>query len=247
MATYAWDKFQDEKTISKREIKRKDKTELDNYLFRLYRKLKQIRFAQHNLGFEEINPPIQRGWKRTFVLNPIVKQSKESEFFQTLLDKINTERINNRKDFKKMKKRKGKKVRVEIPQYLEVLSEYWYRKKIQTEKEQAYFEEVLVYSKHKTLLYKEYHFKEKWRFKLKIVPNWIRFAKIIDPLLLQQKAEIEAYLEKNNLSDRMYKLKNGSYGYKDKWNPKPKEKYAYLENQNSYKKYLEEFLEKKRK
>ncbi len=245
MEIYDWDNSLYRNLKSKRNSKKRQKKDLEKYLTSLRKRREAIRIEQRNLGFEELNPPIQRGWKRTFVLHDSVKYSNQDDFFQNLLDKINTECISNRKDFTKKKKRRGKKIRVETQQFLQVLSEYRFKKLIQTEKEKSYFEQFLVYSKSKTFLHKEYHFREPWRFKLRIVPNWIRFAKIIDPLLLQEDAEIDAYLLSNNLEAKMYKLKDGYYSYKDRWNPTANAKYTYLLKQNSYLKYLDEFIREK--
>ncbi len=90
------------------------------------RKLIQLFFEQRNLskqisnsGYEKLDPPVQRGWRRFFVLRKDVARSDDALFFQKLLDKINTIEYSSRKDFKVKRRRLGKKIYIESEQRLE--------------------------------------------------------------------------------------------------------------------------------
>ncbi len=81
------------------------------------RKLIQLFFEQRNLseqisnlGYEKLDPPVQRGWKRFFVLRKDIARSDDALFFQKLLDKINTIEYSSRKDFKVKRRRLEKKI-----------------------------------------------------------------------------------------------------------------------------------------
>jgi hypothetical protein len=41
------------------------------------------------MGYVPLEPPVQRGWKRTFVLRADVASSAKAVFYQGILDKIN--------------------------------------------------------------------------------------------------------------------------------------------------------------
>lgn len=64
--------------------------EFDKKLIKLYHEERAISRQIWNLGYEELKPPVQRGWKRYFVLREDTIRSKDAKFFQSILDKINT-------------------------------------------------------------------------------------------------------------------------------------------------------------
>lgn len=68
-------------------------------------------------------------------------------------------------------------------------------------------------------------------------------VKVIDPLLLQQEAEIDNFLDRNNLWPRLHKLVDGWHQYS--WHPGPKEKYKQLLKTDSIKNLMEEYYNEK--
>jgi hypothetical protein len=110
MALAEWEIYaQGSRLKSARRKKRLHKKDQDRKLIQLFNELKRLQVEQRNLGFAELIPPIQRGWKRFFVLRQDVLTSKEGSFFQELLEKINTTEYSHRRDFKVKKRRRGKK------------------------------------------------------------------------------------------------------------------------------------------
>lgn len=164
-----------------------------------------------NLGYEKLDPPVQRGWKRFFVLRKDIARSDDALFFQKLLDKINTIEYSSRKDFKVKRRRLGKKIYIESKQRLERFFYYDFSKAEFTERQKRYF----YLAPERELLGKRliwfYYFSEPWRFELKIEPNMIYRTKIKDFNLLKRDDEIARYLEWNNLYPRLCRLIRGNY------------------------------------
>lgn len=202
--------------------------DLEKQLIQLYKRLRHIRKEQYNLGYIDLVPPFQKGWKRFFVLRDDVLKSEDAVFFQLLLDKINTMQFSFRKDFKVKQKQKGKKVFVEREQSFPVIELYELKKIKLTEKEQTYFYFDLKYN----LNWKEWRkvlvFKDPWRFVLKVSPNMITKVRIIDPALIKEECEIENHLKKNNLNYKMWKIMNGYSNCYSGWKKDEKMKYKSL-------------------
>lgn len=229
METNTWEYFVPSSRLKTKQRKRRlQKTDADKNLIGLYKQLKTVREEIRNLGYEELVPPIQRGWKRTFVLRPDLENTKDADFFKSLLQKINTVQYCPRRNFKIKKRRRGKKVYVDKPQSLNDLQEYEYQRKIATDKEKSFFKLEWEYKYSKTRPYKIFVFTEPWRFVLKTEPNMITKAKILDPLLLQKQAEIETLFEQRNLFARLNNLTAGHNTYKYRWDREEKSKYKSL-------------------
>ncbi|MBL0330111.1 MAG: hypothetical protein IPP64_12005 [Bacteroidetes bacterium] len=205
------------------------KKDLEKKLIYVYKELKRIRREHNNLGYADLVPPIQKGWKRFFVLREDVARTSDAIIFQQIIDKINVPAYSHRKDFKKRKKQKGKKVYVDCVQQLPVIELYQLRTLKLTEKERTYFNLERRYDpKHWHLFRQVLVFKEPWRFVLKVIPNMITHVKIIDPALMKAEQEYENYLIKNNLRNKMYKILDGYAKYNSNWKKQDKMKYKSL-------------------
>lgn len=213
---------------SKRRKIRDQKKGEEKRLIRLNREWSQIAEQQWNLGYVDLHPPIIRGWKRYFILRDDVARSRNADFYQKILGKINTEYHSYRKDFKKKKRKKGKKVWVVQEQQLKQLEEHTFIKQKFDEKEAALFEEQYVTRGcgccKKTI--KVFVFKEPWRFVLRVRPNLITKVKVIDQELEKRDKEIDDYLNWNAMMGTFLRLINGTrhngwgqYGTK-KWQSK---------------------------
>lgn len=224
---------------TKRRKERLRKWDSDKQLMRLRRELKRIRREQENLGFKELFPPIQRGWKRNFIVRPDVMRSKDGAFFQALLEKITSEQFSHRRDFKQKKRRKGKTVQIDRVQKLYEPYAWAFKQLKLTEKEKGYFTEVQdFHSKGQCRI--RYVFNEPWRYVLNVQANLITKIKVIDPVLKQQEAEIEAFIEKHHLRPQLDKLTDGYHQYGNLWNPQPKAKYQTIFKNKSVAKLCEE-------
>ena len=143
---------------------------------------------ESNLGYIELEKPIESGWVRYFVLRKDVAQSKEVMFFQKILGRINTKKLCNRKDFLK-KNRKTKKL-TSIEQHTKRLSMDEFRKCGFTEREKEFFE-YKVLRRPNGDKYRAHVFLEDWRFEFKVKRHYITHSKVHDNVLEQQIAEQE--------------------------------------------------------
>ncbi len=229
---------------TKRRLRHKD---LEKQLIRKYKRLRQVYKEQNNLGYIDLIPPVQKGWKRFFVLREDVSKSDDAQFFQQLLDKINTTQYSFRKDFKVQQKQKGRKVYVEREQPFPVIELYELKELKLTEKERSYFYFERRYRENWDAWRFVLVFTESWRFVLKVKPHMITRLRIIDPPLIKEEMEIKNHLIKNNLYSKMQKIVHGYVNYRSDWKGHEKMKYRSLFKTESVSKLLEMELEKNKK
>lgn len=205
------------KIRTKRQRKRASIEAKDKKLIRLYKQEKELRKRKYNLPMIDLSPPIQKGYKRFFVVREDVKRSKMGSFYENLLQKINTFQYSSTKIFKKKAKRKGKKVLVDIEQKLSVIYPHELKKLKLDERQLDCFDYKIVQEVlGKTIREKQfYEFKEPWRYVLRIRPNMIDKVKAFDSELEQRIAELDTVLYKNHKNNgRLVKMKGWSrYAY----------------------------------
>jgi hypothetical protein len=207
---------------TKNGLKKKD---LEKQLIRSYKRLMQIWKEKEALGYKDLVPPVQKGWKRFFVLRADVVLIPEAFFLQQLLDKINSTQYSMQKDFKVKQKQKGKKVYVDTDQLFPVIKFSELKELKLTKQERSSFHRELRYSPNFRVWYNVLAFSEPWKFVLKVEPLMITQVKVIDPNLISEEQEIENYLRNHELDYKMYKIMDGSQ-YKRCWKEKgSKEKY----------------------
>lgn len=213
-STYSENQF---RIRTKRRRKRASIEAKDKELIRLYKQDKELRKQKQELPMIDLVPPIQKGYKRLFVVRDDVKRSKMGSFYENLLQKINTFQYNETKIFKKKTKKFGRKIYVEREQSLKVFYPNEFAKLKLNERQIACFElRLLQEIRGKTIYTKEvYVFKEPWRFVLRIRPNMIEKVKLFDAELEQKMAEVDAVIYKNyNNHGRLKKLRGwGGYNY----------------------------------
>lgn len=218
----AYDRF---KTLRRR--KRLLKKDKDKQLIQLSIRRQELFQKYWKLPLVPLKEPYQKGWVRSFVLREDIVASKDAEFFQNLLDKIDTEEYSHTKRFTVKKRRRGKKVWVPKPQFLKEISEYdWNCPKIGlTEKEKSFFykKETVI----RNWISISYCFEQPWRFVLKVKPNMITHTKMLDTDLEKEIKELENYITNNYIQPRMTKL---TYGRKYAWKSYRKEKEKYRFN-----------------
>ncbi len=229
---------------SLRRKKRLQYLDFDKKLIKLYKEERAISKQIWNLGYEELNPPIQKGWKRSFVLLDDVRRSKDGRFFQGILDKINTVQYSWKKDFKGKRRQRGKKIYVVREQELERLGELSLRKKKFNPEELEYFNIARVPAGKAGEGLWLYTFQEPWRYKLKIEPNIIRRTKVKDFDLERRANEIEHYFDRNHLRPRMSKVVHGRYQWRLRYHYEgelPKYEYDPFKNR-SFADILDEYM-----
>lgn len=204
---------------SERRRDRMRKDDLDKKLIRMQKEewaiVKQIR----NLGWIELDHPYQRGYIRYFIVREDVLRSKQAPFFSKILDKINTTQWSYRKDFKKKRKRFGKKVFAVREQRLCDIEEREFLSKF-SEEERTWFDETMIHSTDRKLI-KVFRFIEPWRFVLRVQPNMITKVRVKDLDLERRAKEISTFFnfERRN---RLWRLMDSNHW---KWESRPKDKY----------------------
>jgi len=193
-----------------RQKKRMLYEDFDKQLIELYREEKALNEQKNNLGWEPLHPPVQKGWKRFFVLRDDVARSKHAEFFEGILEKINTYDWSHRKDFKIKRRKRGRKIYVVKPQKLLEPAEWHFPRLGFNEYEQQFFHVVWSSYRNKVFV-KKYVFNEPWRFVLRVRPNMITKMKKRDEIIASRVNRIAVYMERNDYRKRQAKLLHGSY------------------------------------
>jgi len=192
--------------------------DFDKRLIQLYKEESALYRQQRNLGWELLVPPVQKRWKRFFVLRDDVARSRNAEFFQNILNKINTYDWSHRKDFMIKKRRFGRKKYVVKEQKLLQPCERHFEKLEFNNREKQMFHEEFHYEKWSRSPVKKFVFNEPWRFVLKVRPNMITRIRRIDSELESRIKEIGSYMERNNYEGRLDRLLRGAHKWKEwKW------------------------------
>lgn len=192
--------------------------DFDKQLIQLYKEERALYNQQRNLGWEPLIPPVQKGWKRFFVLRDDVARSRNAEFFQNILNKINTYDWSYRKDFMVKKRRFGRKKYVVKEQKLLQPCERHFEKLKFNDKEKQMFHETFHYDKRSREPMKKFVFNEPWRFALNVRPNMITRIRKIDSEIESRIKEIDSYMERNDYEGRLGKLLHGRFQWKEwKW------------------------------
>src|SRR6516165_5668862 len=95
-----------------RQKKRMQYEDFDKHLIALHKEHTPLFKNRYRPEYEPLSPPVQKGWKRFFVLRDDVARSNDAQFFENILQKINTKTIYWKKDFKVRKRKSGKKIYV---------------------------------------------------------------------------------------------------------------------------------------
>ncbi|MBD0259837.1 MAG: hypothetical protein ICV83_29310 [Cytophagales bacterium] len=197
------------------------KKDQEKHLLRLHREENKLHRQIRDLGYEPLIPPVQKGYKRIFVLRDDVQRSKQAAFFTALLSKINTVQYSDTKAFTQKKRRRGRKIHVPREQKLLALNEWEWRQEGFTVAEAAYFYPVPEWKYGR--LCTVYQFREPWRFVLRVVPNLITEVRITDNLLEQRLDEIDSYLSCNDRRERLNWLLGKYVNYR--WYKRERAKY----------------------
>jgi hypothetical protein len=210
---------------TERQKKRKKYKAFDKHLLRLHREEKSLIIQQQNLGWEPLDPPVQKGWKRFFVLRDDVATSKHADFFANILSKINTCDWHYRKNFLVKRRFRGRKKYVVKPQKLLSPASWQFSQLDFTDAEKAYFYLEYRYERRRHNPQVYYVFREPWRFVLRVRPNIIDKVMKRDVVIEARIKRIDRYLEINDYRNRQIRL---VYGYHwNSWDKGEREKNPY--------------------
>lgn len=198
-----------------RRRKREAFKQKEKQFIQLEKKESQLYQQKRNLGFELLEKPYQKGFKRFFIVREDIAQTKYCSFYNELLAFINTTTYSLRKDFKKSKKIKRKRVFIETNQELESFYDFQFKKI--PEKFKPCFLPTLEYHPNFKSFSIKYKFIEPWKYVLNIEPNMITHRRKIDNELEQEIAKLRNKIERSYLRIKMNKAKSKKSKYKE-WN-----------------------------
>lgn len=210
---------------SARNNKRAQREDFDKHLIGLHKEGRALSKKNASLGWEPLVPPIQKGWKRSFILRPDIARGRHGFFFAGILEKINACKYNSRKDFLERKGRGRWKKWTSIPQQLRDLDRTEFEKL--TDKEKEYFHPEARIEKWRREPVVRYAFNDPWMFVLKTAPNYIDKVRIGSSELEQRMDEIDHYIERNELRGRQWKLIHGTSWKRARYVPDDRIKYSY--------------------
>lgn len=200
---------------SARRKKRLVKKDFDRKLRALHKKEKILYQQKRNLPLVPLKEPYRKGWVRSFVVREDVARSKYGDFYQTLLDKINTFQYDHDKSFRGKKKRKRGNVYLTRAQLLKEFCVYeWESRTCKlTEAEKIHFHATPKWEKHKFV--RKYLFNEPWRYILKIKPNMITHTQMVDGDLESELQHIDDYIDGRNLRGKLCHIRGKSAKWRD--------------------------------
>lgn len=196
---------------SSRRRRRDIKKYKDKKYIRLDKQRDELRQKEQDLGFEPLEAPYQKGFKRSFVVREELHSEAKNAFYNELLPYINTMQYSLRKDFKKRKRIRRKKVYVET---LQEMREYCYGFHKIPDQFKSHFVKKEKLTKDKKQTYFVYVFAEPWRYKLKVEPHIITHRKVIDNVLNSEIQQLENYIERQHLEPKIAKAKSARHQYK---------------------------------
>ncbi len=204
---YFFDDFESQSRIRSKRRKRREVIEARD---------KKLTKETRDLPMIDLKPPIQRGWKRYFIVREDVRRSKQGVFYENLLQKINTFQYSPTKEFKTKKKKMGRRIYVEKEQKLRLIYPSELKKMKFTEAELACFTlktktEIKGKRFYETTFYE---MNEPWRYVLRIRPNMIDKTQVHDDELEQKLAELRDLVYENKLNfSRLKKIKGWHWNH----------------------------------
>lgn len=216
------------------------KEDEEKYIRKINKRCDELWRIKQEMPLVPLEKPYQKGFVRSFVLRDDVAKSKMVDFFQGILDKINTWQFSDSRKFQKRRRRKGKKIYVPREQHLERIPAYQfpvYGKRKFSEREQAYFVKTSSYRVVNKKIYTDYYYEfcEPWRFILRVKPYIITHYKPIDLEVERELAQVRAYLNTDRVQgilQRKVYYHSGAWKFVQKKIGKAKYRYNPLKNNN---------------
>ncbi|SIQ40837.1 hypothetical protein [Chryseobacterium sp. RU33C] len=192
---------------SVRSRKRTIRKDVERQIRAKYERSRELWKIRKNLPLMPLDKPYQKGFVRFFVVRNDVKQSKDRDFFEGILKKINTYMYSDNRKFLKKKRKFGRKIYVEREQKLRYITSFsWNYPKLElTDRERQYFEKKEDYYPVRKIFGTYYQFTEPRRFTLRVKPNMITHYKPLDLELEKEYAALDSYLGQHKVIGIIHK------------------------------------------
>ncbi|RLJ34576.1 hypothetical protein CLU97_4091 [Chryseobacterium sp. 7] len=204
---------------SVRSRKRAIRKDVEKQIRKKYQRSDELWDIRRNIPWIPLDKPYQRGFVRFFAVREDVMRSKDGDFFEEILKKINTYMYSESRRFLKKKRKFGRRIYVAREQKLKQISSYsWNDPKFGlTPRERQYFLKQEEYCSARKIYVPYYEFTESWRFTLRTRPNMITHYKPVDFELEKECAELNDYLGQHKIVGIIHKTIYGrSYPWKRK-------------------------------
>jgi hypothetical protein len=180
-----------------RSRKRIIKKDVEKQIRKKYKRSKELWEIRRNIPLIPLEKPYQKGYVRSFAVRDDIKISKDGDFFEGILNKINTYSYSESRKFLKKKRKFGRRIYVPREQKIHHLSSYqWNDPKLGlTIRERQYFLKKEEYNPFRKRYDTYYEFIEPWRFTLRIKPYMITHYKPLDSELEKEYEVLKSYLD----------------------------------------------------
>lgn len=202
---------------SRKRISRKD---VEKQIRKKYKRSRELWETRRKIPLVPLENPYQKGFVRFFVVRDDVKRTKDGNFFEGILAKINSYMYSETRKFLKKKRKFGRKIYVPRDQKLDRLLPYqWNDPKLGlTTREKQYFLKREEYDPLRKRHNTYYEFIEPWRFTLRVKPYMITHYKPLNSELEKEYAELESYLNQGKIKGIIQTTINGkSYSWKGEY------------------------------
>ncbi len=197
----------------------------DKKIRKISNKLEELWRTFQHAPSVPLEKPIQRGWVRHYVLTREAELHPDVAILREILEKIGTEEYHWRRDFRRG--RRAGKGMIEIKQSLRPIpmSDWNREPEKYPDRWKRFFHREFrqgYYSYSWEALQKGhqwvYVFNDSQLFELKVEPHWLTHVKVIDPLAIERKAELHAWMYRHNGWRRYDRLKGRrvEYRYRDR-------------------------------
>lgn len=199
---------------SLRSRKRIIKKDVEKQIRKKYKRSNELWELRRKIPLVPLEKPYQKGFVRFFVVRDDVKRTKDGEFFEGILTKINTYMYSETRKFLKKKRKFGRKIYVVRDQKLgHVLPSQWNDPKLGlTTREKQYFLKREEYNPFRKRYNVYYEFIEPWRFTLQVKPYMITHYKPLNSDLEKEIDELDSYLNQHKIKGIICKKINGGLG-----------------------------------
>ena len=194
--------------------KRIIKKDLEKQIRKQYKRCTELWDLRCNIPLVQLKNPYQKGFVRFFKVRDDVKRSKDGNFFEGILNKINTKMYSENRKFLKKKRKFGRRIYVNREQKLIQLSTFqWNHPKLGLSiREKQYFLKREEYNPFRKCYSVYYEFIEPWRFILSVKPNIITHYKPLNSDLEKEIDRLDSFLNQHKIAGLVNKKIHGKSG-----------------------------------
>lgn len=186
-----------------------DRALVDRQIIAAVREHEQL--SRKRFQIIKLDQPIQRGWRRTYVLAEHAKRRRDHETLEAILKVIGTTVVHPSRNFQFRRGRKKKLV--EIEQSLQPISAHpWPAHPWPARLPEGW----LIYFRYELLLERNRHSQPYWVFRqpslyeLKVERNWLWYFREVDPAIETRLSELDRWLTARQGWRRYHSLKGTS-------------------------------------